>query len=181
MTIGFQKKLNNFLDENDGIFTLIIYLAIFIIISFLINFFFSYDSEILNNIFGLVGIACITPFLSVIISSISYFGNKTLKDFSYKYLEIIPITFTKFYNILLMKNLANILDKHNIDILSNSTVSSLFLILYKIISYVIKEVANEKQLILFQFIFGIISLFPLVCSSVNFLNFCMKKYKYTLH
>ena len=81
-------------------------------------------------------------------------------DFTNKYLIILPFALTKFYNFILMNCLVNLMDENNIDILSSSTIISLFLLIYNLFSYILTDFLDisEKSLILFQFIIGLVCL-----------------------
>ena len=92
---------------------------------------------------------------TIIFSGFSSFGAKGLKEFTDNYLIIIPFSLTKFYYFLLMNNLVNVIDNNNIDLLSNSTVVSLFLSSYNIVANIITVIldVDTEKLIFFQFIF----------------------------
>ena len=95
---------------------------------------------------------------------ISFFGNKDLKDFTDNYLILFPFALTKFYNFILMNSLVSVIDSNNIDLLSNSTIISLFLSIYQIFVFIIINLLNcsTDGLILFQFIFGLIGLLIII-------------------
>ena len=60
------------------------------------------------------------------------------------------------------------MDADNLDLLSNSTIISLFLMIYRIISSILVEIINIKALLLFQFIFGmIVSIFLIILFTIG--------------
>ena len=175
ITIGFSQKINENLKENninENFITLIIYLIIFVI-SASINRLESEEckakfikaikakfakEEIEHQKQNVSIIVLVNIFLVILFSGFSYFGSDNLRNFTDKYLIIIPFTLTKFYNFILLNCLINIIDYGNIDLLSNSAIVSLFLILYKIFAFIITDIINcsIEGLILFQFIFCLI-------------------------
>ena len=92
-----------------------------------------------------------------IFSGFACFGGQNLKDFTINYLIIVPYALTKFYNFVLMNCLVNIIDYGNIDLLSNSAIISIFLMIYSFISTLIVDIFLNNivnELFLFQFILG---------------------------
>jgi hypothetical protein len=185
VTIGFTKELNKnfqYKNFNEKFITIILYIFFFIIFTVLNKFLGNigiikcclsklndkidnynfrklgdFEKQI-NNIIILVlsNIVVITIF-----SGFSLFGTESgLSDFTNKYLIIFPFALTKFYNFILMNCLVNLMDENNIDILSSSTIISLFLLIYNLFSYFLTDFLDisEKSLILFQFIIGLICL-----------------------
>ena len=174
ITIGFSKKINQNLNENEfneNFITLIIYLIFFIIFASL-NRLESEEcrnklkrtirkrgKEEVDNQKGNISIITLVNIFFVIIFSGFYcFGSESLKNFTDKYLIILPFALTKFYNFILLNCLINIIDYGNIDLLSNSTIVSLFLLLYKLVAFLITDIidCSVEGLILFQFIFCVI-------------------------
>ena len=182
MTIGFTKELNKnfqYKNFNEKFITIIVYICCFFIFTVLNKFLgninitkcclsklnekFDFDKledfhKQINNIVILVlsNIIIITIF-----SGFSLFGTGSgLSDFTNKYLIILPFALTKFYNFILMNCLVNLMDENNIDILSSSTIISLFLLIYNLFSYILTDFLDisENSLILFQFIIGLICL-----------------------
>lgn len=179
ITIGFSKKIKENLQENEfneNFITLIIYLISFIIFvsfnrleskecrdkvkkSFMETV--NKGQEEINAQQGNISLITLVNIVFVIIfSGFSYFGSESLKNFTDKYLIIFPFALTKFYYFILLNCLINIIDYGNIDLLSNSTIVSLFLLIYKLIAFLFTDVINcsTEGLILFQFIFCLIIL-----------------------
>ena len=179
ITIGFSKKIKENLQENEfneNFITLIIYLISFIIFasfnrleskecrdkvkkSFMETI--NKGQEEINAQQGNISLITLVNIVFVIIfSGFSYFGSESLKNFTDKYLIIFPFALTKFYYFILLNCLINIIDYGNIDLLSNSTIVSLFLLIYKLIAFLFTDVINcsTEGLILFQFIFCLIIL-----------------------
>ena len=157
MTIGFQKKLHNNLNNNDYI-SLIIYIITFSIYTFFNYLCLKQTDDILDNVISALYIIPFNNFFVILFSGFSYFGNKNLKHFTDTFLGIFAVAMTKFYYFILMKNLVSIFDYKNIDLLSNSVVVSIFLTIYNFFFYIITDLieCNTEKLILFQFIFGLI-------------------------
>ena len=173
ITIGFNKKINENLKENDfnhNFIVLILYLVFFIIFASLNRFESKEFRESIKSSFmkmthsgeveiyrqqGNVSIILLVNiFFVIIFSGFSYFGSESLKNFTDNYLIIFPFALTKFYNFILLNCLINIIDYGNIDLLSNSTIVSLFLLLYKLVAFIFTDVidCSADGLILFQFI-----------------------------
>ena len=117
-----------------------------------------------GEIYRLFGLTIWNSFIVVIISGFSLFGNDVLKDFTNKYLILLPYAITKFYYFILMNSLVKDLDSENIDLLSNSLIISLFLLVYQVIAWIFTDLLepNLERVYFFQFIFGlIVSIFTL--------------------
>ena len=150
--IGFEKKLKRHLNED--------YKYLFIYI--LACFFPATDKGIksprtLNSYF--TGVIMFTT----LFSGFSLFGKASLRNFTEKYLELVVIALVKFYNFFIMKRIITSYDDDNVNLMSNSMVISLFLIIYNLISYLFTDIffsdqKYERKFILFQFIFGIINI-----------------------
>ena len=97
-------------------------------------------------------------FITIIFSGFSLFGSKGLQNFTMFYLIPFPLALTKFYFFLLMNCLINIMDNGNIDLLSNSTIISLSLMLYNLITSIFTDILDieDKALITFQFSFSLL-------------------------
>ena len=106
---------------------------------------------------GIILLTITNFFLTTIFSGFSIFGSNGLQNFTF-YLIPLPLGLTKFYIFLLMNCVINIMDNGNIDLLSNSTIISLFLMLYNLISSFFTDIFDigEKTLIIFQFSFGLL-------------------------
>ena len=115
--------------------------------------------EYLKQKEGIIYLTITNFFFVTIFSGFSIFGRKGLQNFTTKYLISLPLALTKFYIFLLMNCLLNIIDSgKNIDLLSNSTIISIFLFLYSLISSLFTDILDieEKALIIFQFVIGMI-------------------------
>ena len=162
---------NNSILEN--FITIIIYSLFFFVITFLdrIKCFDDKGEKKFNGeIYRLFGLTIWNSFIVIIISGFSLFGNDVLKDFTNKYLILLPYAITKFYYFILINSLVKDLDSENIDLLSNSLIISLFLLVYKVIAWIFTDILEPSLdwVYLFQFIFGlIVSIFTL---SVIFFN-----------
>ena len=117
-------------------------------------------------------ILIVNTFFVIIFSGFSYFGPEGLKNFTNNYLIVFPFALTKFYNFILLNCLINIIDYGNIDLLSNSTIVSLFLLLYKLLTFLFTDIIGISidGLILFQFILCIVFLgiFIILAAIVGF-------------
>ena len=190
MVIGFQRKINEKLysnTNNQNIIVISIFLSSFIIFSLfnnnqlVLSLFFSFWNCILGSkkrnpigdkILKLIGISIWNFLLVIIFSGFSFFGNKRLKEFTDNYLIIIPFTLSKFYYYVLMNNLVVVIDNNNIDLLSNSTVVSIFLTIYNILVAIIIKILdfNVEFLILIQFIFSLAIIIPFIILSLCLLD-----------
>ena len=100
---------------------------------------------------------------TIIFSGFLIFGPDILKEITLKYLITFPIALTKFYNFILTNCLLNTMDYGNIDLLSNSLIISLFLMVYNLLSFLFTEIIIDVEpriLIILQFGVGIF--FPLL-------------------
>ena len=118
---------------------------------------------------GIVLLTITNFFITTIFSGFSIFGSKELQNFTSYYLVPFPLALNKFYIFLLMNCLLNIMDNGNIDILSNSAIISIFLMVYNLTTFVFTDLLDigENALIIFQFSFGfllisVISLFIII-------------------
>ena len=121
-------------------------------------------------------------FITIIFSGFSIFGSKELQNFTSLYLVPFPLALTKFYIFLLMNCLLNIIDNGNIDLLSNSAIISIFLVVYNLTSSVFTDILDirENTLIIFQFSLGLF-LFTVIFLSIVIGIFdpnleCLKSY-----
>ena len=171
ITIGFQKITEINLEKNDintNMISLVIYLVSFLSIVILNKtfcFWCKFKDDISQETINLTRAVIYNLIIVIIFSGFSSFGKPGLRNFTDNYLSLIPIAITKFYYFILMNNLITIVDKNNIDLLSNSTVVSLFLSIYNISASFFVDILNinVKGLVLFQFIFGLIIFFPIIC------------------
>ena len=158
ITIGFQKITEINLEKNDintNMISLVIYLVSFLSIVILNKtfcFWCKFKDDISQEIINLTRAVIYNLIIVIIFSGFSSFGKPGLRNFTDNYLSLIPIAITKFYYFILMNNLITIVDKNNIDLLSNSTVVSLFLSIYKISASFFVDILNinVKGLVLFQ-------------------------------
>ena len=173
--IGFEKQINENLISNKyqknfiPIILYLLYYLLFALFHILINKQCLGGSsgkrrEFSAHILNLAGVTIWNFLFTTIISGISFFGNKNLKNFIDSYLILFPFALTKFYNFILMNSLVSVIDSNNIDLLSNSTIISLFMSIYQIFVFIIINLFNcsTRGLILFQFIFGIIGLLIII-------------------
>ena len=118
---------------------------------------------------GIVLLTVTNFIITTIFSGFSLFGSKGLQNFTTFYLIPFPLALTKFYTFLLMNCLINIMDNGNIDLLSNSTIISICLMIYNLTTSFFTDILDieDKALIIFQFSLGfllitIISIFILI-------------------
>lgn len=172
MNIGFEKIFNeqstNY-DDKKSMICLSIYIVSFLIIS-LMNRSLCHCNcldKVISETISIILIAFFSVILSIIFSGFSSFGNEGLIQFTNDYLILVSLASLRYFYFIVMKNLVNILDENNIDILSNSTVISIFLTIYKMIASIFTDILDVKKekLVLFQFIFGIICQFPIFFSA----------------
>ena len=149
--IGFEYKLKRNINENYKYWLV-----------YLISYFFMAMRNELGTPKGFNSTYTTVVLFSLLFSGISYFGKGKLKNFTTQYLEPGVVAMVKFYYFYIMKSLIISYDNNNPDLISNSMVVSIFLTIYKLISYLFSDVffpdkKYEKNFILFQFIFGIIN------------------------
>ena len=169
IVIGFEKQIEENLKNNGiniNVIIIAVYVGCFLIIALInrLNCCKSDENQLQDKLFNLFGITVWNSFLVVIFSGFSLFGSDGLKDFTNNYLILFPCALTKFYYFILMNSLVKDLDSDNLDLLSNSMIISLFLLIYNLIIWLISLVCDISIdiLLLFQFIFGIIiSLFTI--------------------
>ena len=163
LIIGFEKQIEINLQDNtiNKNFIMIIIYSIFFFVLALLNLIKCLDDKekkIQSDIYRLTGLTIWNCFIVTIFSGFSLFGSDNLKDFTNKYLILIPYALTKFYYFILINSLVKDLDSDNLDLLSNSTIISLFLLIYKIIAWIFTDFLGLgiETLYLFQFIFGLL-------------------------
>ena len=147
--IGFEKKLKRMMDENNSF-----------IFTYIISYFIMGTCNELGDSKGYNSTFLMVITFSVVFSGFSLYGKQSLKNFSTKYLEPLTIATVKFFYFYVMNDLIVLYDKNNADLLSNSMVVSLFIIIYNLIYYVFTDIIfsdqkYERNFILFQFITGI--------------------------
>ena len=177
LVIGFGKQIEINMKNNSifANFLMIIIYSLFFFVITLLDRIKCFDDEgekkFNGEIYRLFGLTIWNSFIVVIISGFSLFGNDVLKDFTNKYLILLPYAITKFYYFILMNSLVKDLDSENIDLLSNSLIISLFLLVYQVIAWIFTDLLepNLERVYFFQFIFGlIVSIFTL---SIFFFKF----------
>ena len=98
----------------------------------------------------------------IVFSALSFFCRKItdIKDAIDNWAIIIPISYAKFYNFLLIDKLVDAMDKEKIDLLTNSFIMSFIFFIYDIIVFIISDLidCDSDYLILFQLIFSILFL-----------------------
>lgn len=171
--IGFKPYLFDHIENYDGnthknflFYIHLIYLSgimIFYFINILIGYLFSkcvpltkMNGESVLLGYGLILFLIIGSIISSIISVLIFF-QKISEDFSC-YLITFSLSCYEYYKLLMIISLSQIAD--HIELLSYTSIISLFLSIYKII-IVILEVFNfnKMNLIIFQFILGMIIIF----------------------
>ena len=189
LTIGFGKIININLEENlhlnlleNNILIIGVYILYYIIIALFnrIRCFDNSNQIYTQYLYQLTGVTIWNAFIVTIISGFSAFGVGQFKEFTDNYLILLPYALTKFYYFILINSLVKKMDDDNLDLISNSTIISLFLMIFKFIASILTELLDIKELLLFRFIFGsiislcIISLFVFSCcliaSIINELN-----------
>ena len=163
LIIGFEKQIEINLQDNtiNKNFIMIIIYSIFFFVLALLNLIKCLndkEKKIESDIYRLTGLTIWNCFIVTIFSGFSLFGSDNLKDFTNKYLILIPYALTKFYYFILINSLVKDLDSDNLDLLSNSTIISLFLLIYKIIAWIFTDFLglSIETLYIFQFIFGLL-------------------------
>jgi len=167
LTIGFGKLITMNLAENlnsslfgKNFIIISIYIISYLIIALFNKCFEKCAGENKGNyaeyIYELTGITIWNSFIVTVFSGFSAFGTGHLKEVTDNYLILLPYALTKFYYFILVNSLVKKMDADNLDLLSNSTIISLFLVIYKVISSILIEVISIKALILFQFVFAMI-------------------------
>ena len=162
LIIGFSKQIeinlqNNTINKN---FVMIIIYSIFFFVIALLNRIKCFDDKeekIKSDIYRLTGLTIFNFFIVTIFSGFSLCDF--LKEFTNKYLILIPYALTKFYYFILINSLVKDLDSDNLDLLSSSTIISLFFLIYKIIAWIFTDFLGVNIDILYfcQFIFGLLA------------------------
>ena len=181
LIIGFEKQIEINLQDNtiNKNFIMIIIYSIFFFVLALLNLIKCLndkEKKIESDIYRLTGLTIWNCFIVTIFSGFSLFGSDNLKDFTNKYLILIPYALTKFYYFILINSLVKDLDSDNLDLLSNSTIISLFLLIYKIIAWIFTDFLglSIETLYIFQFIFGLlVSIFILNLIYYVFMIWCI--------
>ena len=168
--IGFEKKLNENLETKSivrNFISLGSYLGCFVIFIFSYTFFCfkSLEDKKMKcySIFVIVFYA-----FNIALTAMSIFFKNKIKSLTNDWLIIIPLASTKYINFLLLKKLVGLLDKNNIDILSNSLIMTSVFFVYDILVFLITDMANfnSDDLIFFQFIVGIIILIVMILNKI---------------
>ena len=114
------------------------------------------ETNFTDYLWELTGITLMNAFIVTIFSGFSAFGKGKFKEFTDNYLILLPHALTKFYYFILFNSLVKTMDTNNLDLLSNSSIISLFLMIFRLVSSVLVELINIKILLIFQFVFGLI-------------------------
>ena len=159
--IGFEKKINENLESEKikiNLITLSIFLAFFIVYVFIgSNYFFKLIQKKIEK----TNFCDFLDFHTVIIvlSVLSFFCRKIndIKDAIDNWVILIPMSYAKFYNFLLIGKLVEAIDNEK-DLLTNSFIMSFIFFIYDIIVFIISDLidCDSDYLILFQFIFSIL-------------------------
>ena len=186
--IGTEKKINENLEirtVTENFKTLGVYLAIFFILIFiytrscfiLLKYDYNFHTKLIFGIYS----------YNIIISGFSSFGKKKLKNVADDWLLLIPLSWAKYINFLVLDKLVGVLDEENIDILSNSFIMTCIFFIYDIIVFIVSDLFDiaSDTLILFQFIIGLFIyfflLFQLIFFLINNNNFLFNNFKNMFH
>jgi hypothetical protein len=171
--IGFEKKINENLESEKikiNLITLSIFLAFFIVYVFIgSNYFFKLIQKKIEK----TNFCDFLDFHTVIIvlSVLSFFCRKIndIKDAIDNWVILIPMSYAKFYNFLLIGKLVEAIDNEK-DLLTNSFIMSFIFFIYDIIVFIISDLidCDSDYLILFQFIFSILYF---ICFSISIYNY----------
>ena len=156
--IGFEKKLNENLESRkieENLKSIGAYLGILIFINiiFIIRYSVSCKTLSFYSIFLYIFYAC-----DAILSGFSLIAKNKLESITNDWLILLPLAYTKYINFLVLDRLVGILDKENIDILSNSLIMTSVFFVYDIIVFLIADFldCNSDILIFLQLIAGFI-------------------------
>jgi hypothetical protein len=173
--IGFEKKINENLESEKikiNLITLSIFLAFFIVYVFIgSNYFFKLIQKKIEK----TNFCDFLDFHTVIIvlSVLSFFCRKIndIKDAIDNWVILIPMSYAKFYNFLLIGKLVEAIDNEK-DLLTNSFIMSFIFFIYDIIVFIISDLidCDSDYLILFQLIFSIFFLAFFVSSIFIYRN-----------
>jgi len=183
LTLGFGKIINENLSNNlnsnlywKNFLIISLYIVYYLIIALFnsclncLNDSKKRKKEInIDYIYELTGVTIWNSFIVSIFTGFSAFGGGKFKEFTDNYLILLPYALTKFYYFILINSLVKKMDADNLDLLSNSTIISLFFLIFRIVVSVLVEIIDIKILLIFQFIFGlivsiiIITLFIILC------------------
>ena len=173
--VGFEKKVNENLEIKglfDDFITIVIYLGFFSLFTLVFTGGCVYISKDKNYAY-FSWLSIIFHIFNIIISGNSYFADEKTKNIFNSIFILLPLSYAKFLNFVVMDTLLTILDENNIDILSNSFVLTSVFFIYDIIVFVVIDFfdINSDTLILIQLISAIIiiicHLFSMSKSMIN--------------
>ena len=141
-----------------NLITLVAFLACFLLYAFIgSNYFFKLIKQKSEKTFKF------TDFLDfhlviILLSALSFFCKNETKDAIDNWVILIPMSYAKFFNFLLIDKLVNAMNIEKIDILTNSFIMTFIFFIYDIIVFIISDLidCDSDYLILFQFIFSFI-------------------------
>ena len=191
LTLGFGKIINENLTQNlnsnslqNNFLIISLYIAYYIIIAIFNSLMkYSCDKKKKKNeeqinilkenytdyLWELTGVTLWNAYIVTIFSGFSAFGKGKFKEFTDNYLILLPYALTKFYYFIVINSLVKQMDTDNLDLLSNSTIISLFLMIFRIVASILVEIINIKVLLIFQFVFGLIVSIAII---ILFIAFC---------
>ena len=173
--VGFEKKVNENLEIKglfDDFITIVIYLGFFSLFTLVFTGGCVHISKDKNYAY-FSWLSIIFHIFNIIISGNSYFADEKTKNIFNSIFILLPLSYAKFLNFVVMDTLLTILDENNIDILSNSFVLTSVFFIYDIIVFVVIDFfdINSDTLILIQLISAIIiiicHLFSMSKSMIN--------------
>ena len=172
MKYQFEKKINENLENEKILINLIAlaaFLALFIIYAFIgSNRFFNLIQKKNDKNFQFYDIA-FHSFI-ILLSVLYFFKNKIINKIN-NHLILIPMSYAKFFNFLLIGKLVEAIDNEK-DLLTNSFIMSFIFFIYDIIAFIISDLidCDSDYLILFQLIFSILFLVFFVSSIFIYRN-----------
>ena len=172
--IGFEKKLNENLESRtiqENVKTIGAYLGNFFIFIFIfiIGYTLCGFSSLENKTFTFYSVFLYIFYAyDITISGFSLFAKDKLESITNDWLILLPLSYTKYINFLVLDKLVSILDDENIDILSNSLIMTSVFFVYDIIVFLIADFldCSSDVLIFLQFIIGFIIIFPAIVGEI---------------
>ena len=172
--VGFEKKLNENLESRtiqENVKTIGAYLGNFFIFIFIfiIGYTLCGFSSLENKTFTFYSVFLYIFYAyDITISGFSLFAKDKLESITNDWLILLPLSYTKYINFLVLDKLVSILDDENIDILSNSLIMTSVFFVYDIIVFLIADFldCSSDVLIFLQFIIGFIIIFPAIVGEI---------------
>lgn len=167
--VGFEKKLNeNF--ESLSLFKDFKYMSFYLIIFLIFSVCYTNSCGFFSRLKSDSGFS---PFslafflINNFLSGLSLFGSEKISKRINDIGILFPVAYTKYINFIVMDKLVKIIDKKNIDILTNSFILTSIFFIYDILAFVIIDFIdiNSDKLIFFQLALGVILFFILLYSS----------------